>query len=161
MRLATASPSPFVLPILLPTFDLRPIPAQPFVLTLSSCARSVTRLDFPAYTVDMRILLLSDIHANRRGAWRRSSEEFDVCLFLGDLVDYGVDPGPCIDWVRQNAQYAVRGQPRPRRRPAGLRSRRGRLPLPDRRHPADHHRTDLDARPSVSGRLADDAHADA
>ena len=30
-------------------------------------------------------------------------EDFDVCLFLGDLVDYGVEPGPCIDWVRKNA----------------------------------------------------------
>jgi putative phosphoesterase len=56
----------------------------------------------------MRILLVSDIHANRAalGAIR---EDFDVCLFLGDLVDYGVEPGPCIDWVRKNARYAVRG----------------------------------------------------
>ena len=27
-------------------------------------------------------------------AWLRAPEEFDVCLFLGDLVDYGVEPGP-------------------------------------------------------------------
>ena len=56
----------------------------------------------------MRILLLSDIHANRP-ALEAIREEFDVCLFLGDLVDYGVEPGPCIDWVRRNARYAVRG----------------------------------------------------
>ena len=56
----------------------------------------------------MRILLLSDIHANRP-ALEAIREEFDVCLFLGDLVDYGVEPGPCIDWVRKNARHAVRG----------------------------------------------------
>ena len=32
-----------------------------------------------------------------------------MCIFLGDLVDYGLDPSPCIDWVRQHAQLAVRG----------------------------------------------------
>lgn len=56
----------------------------------------------------MRILLLSDIHANRP-ALEAIREEFDVCLFLGDLVDYGVEPRPCIDWVRRNARYGVRG----------------------------------------------------
>jgi putative phosphoesterase len=56
----------------------------------------------------MRILLVSDIHANR-AALEAVREEFDVCLFLGDLVDYGVEPGPCIDWVRRNARVAIRG----------------------------------------------------
>lgn len=56
----------------------------------------------------MRILVLSDIHANR-AALEAIREPFDVCLFLGDLVDYGVEPGPCIEWVRKNAKYAIRG----------------------------------------------------
>ena len=56
----------------------------------------------------MRILLLSDIHANW-SALEAVREPFDVCLFLGDLVDYGVEPGPCIEWVRKNATHAVRG----------------------------------------------------
>src|SRR5919199_5975217 len=56
----------------------------------------------------MRILVVSDIHANR-AALEAIREDFDVCLFLGDLVDYGVEPGPCIEWVRQNCRYAVRG----------------------------------------------------
>jgi len=30
-------------------------------------------------------------------------------LFLGDLVDYGVDPAPCVDWVREHATASVRG----------------------------------------------------
>jgi putative phosphoesterase len=30
-------------------------------------------------------------------------------LFLGDLVDYGPEPGPCVDWAIRNALIAVRG----------------------------------------------------
>ncbi len=56
----------------------------------------------------MRILLLADIHANW-AALSAIDEPFDVCLVLGDLVDYGLDPAPCIEWVRQKATYAVRG----------------------------------------------------
>ena len=56
----------------------------------------------------MKILLLADIHAN----WPALSaiqESFDACLFSGDLVDYGTDPVPCIDWLREHAWAAVRG----------------------------------------------------
>ena len=56
----------------------------------------------------MRILLLADIHANWP-ALQAINETFDACLVLGDLVDYGLQPSPCIDWVRRNAHYAVRG----------------------------------------------------
>jgi putative phosphoesterase len=56
----------------------------------------------------MRILLVSDIHGNR-AALEAINEPFDACLFLGDLVDYGVEPEPCIDWVRQHSRYAIRG----------------------------------------------------
>jgi putative phosphoesterase len=56
----------------------------------------------------MRILVLADIHANW-AALQAVQESYDVCLFLGDLVDYGVEPAPCIDWVRRHAQYCVRG----------------------------------------------------
>ncbi len=56
----------------------------------------------------MRILLLADIHGNWP-ALRALDEPCDVCLCLGDLVDYGLEPAPCIDWVRNRAQYTVRG----------------------------------------------------
>jgi putative phosphoesterase len=56
----------------------------------------------------MRILLLADIHANW-AALNAITEPFDVCLVLGDLVDYGLEPSPCIEWVRQKATHAVRG----------------------------------------------------
>jgi putative phosphoesterase len=56
----------------------------------------------------MRILLLADIHANWP-ALQAIQEPYDVCLCLGDLVDYGLEPAPCIDWVRKNAKVAIRG----------------------------------------------------
>jgi putative phosphoesterase len=57
----------------------------------------------------MRILLLADIHANWPALQAVASEKFDVCLCLGDLVDYGLDAAPCIAWVRDHCPYLVRG----------------------------------------------------
>jgi putative phosphoesterase len=56
----------------------------------------------------MRILLLADIHANWP-ALKAINEPFDACLVLGDLVDYGLQPGPCLQWVREHATHAIRG----------------------------------------------------
>jgi putative phosphoesterase len=56
----------------------------------------------------MRILLVADIHGNR-AALSALAEPHDLCLFLGDLVDYGVEPGACIAWAREHAHHAVRG----------------------------------------------------
>jgi putative phosphoesterase len=56
----------------------------------------------------MRVLVVADIHANWP-ALRAVQEPHDLCLCLGDLVDYALDPAPCIDWVRRRAHFAVRG----------------------------------------------------
>jgi putative phosphoesterase len=56
----------------------------------------------------MRILLLADIHANWP-ALQALKEPFDVCLCLGDYVDYGLEPAPCVEWVRKHASHAIRG----------------------------------------------------
>ena len=56
----------------------------------------------------MRILVVSDIHANWP-ALAAIDEPHDVCLMLGDLVDYGPDPGLCVRWSMQHADYAIRG----------------------------------------------------
>jgi putative phosphoesterase len=56
----------------------------------------------------MRILVVSDIHANW-SALAAINEPHDVCLCLGDLVDYGPDPARCVRWVMEHAQYAIRG----------------------------------------------------
>jgi putative phosphoesterase len=56
----------------------------------------------------MRILVVSDIHANWT-ALEAIREPFDVCLCLGDLVDYGPEPAPCVRWAMEHATYAIRG----------------------------------------------------
>ena len=56
----------------------------------------------------MRILVVSDIHGNR-AALEAVREPHDVCLCLGDVVDYGPEPAACVDWVRANAAHCVRG----------------------------------------------------
>jgi putative phosphoesterase len=56
----------------------------------------------------MRILVVSDIHANWP-ALAAIREPHDVCLMLGDLVDYGPDPAACVRWAMQFAHHAVRG----------------------------------------------------
>ena len=56
----------------------------------------------------MKILVLADIHANWP-ALQAIRESFDACFFLGDLVDYGSNPAPCVDWVQHHATAAVRG----------------------------------------------------
>jgi putative phosphoesterase len=56
----------------------------------------------------VRILVVSDIHANW-AALRAIDEPHDVCLMLGDLVDYGPDPRPCVRWAMEHATHAIRG----------------------------------------------------
>jgi putative phosphoesterase len=57
----------------------------------------------------MRILVIADVHANWPALQAVLAQPYDLCLCLGDLVDYGVDPVPCIRAVRDKAQYVVRG----------------------------------------------------
>jgi putative phosphoesterase len=56
----------------------------------------------------MRILVIADIHANWP-ALQVIKETYDVCFVVGDLVDYGLEPSPCIAWVKQHATHVVRG----------------------------------------------------
>lgn len=56
----------------------------------------------------MRILVVADIHGNR-AALEAIQEPHDLCVCVGDLVDYGPEPAACVDWVRTHAAYSVRG----------------------------------------------------
>jgi predicted phosphodiesterase len=56
----------------------------------------------------MRILVVADIHANWP-ALEAIDEPHDGCICLGDIVDYGVEPVPCIQWVREHCQHVIRG----------------------------------------------------
>lgn len=59
----------------------------------------------------MRILLIADIHSNWPALQAVAADcgGFDACICLGDIVEYGTDPLPCIDWVQQNSQVCIRG----------------------------------------------------
>ena len=58
----------------------------------------------------LRILLVADIHANWPALQAvAAAETYDVCLCLGDLVDYALEPAPCVDWARKHALVTVRG----------------------------------------------------
>lgn len=56
----------------------------------------------------MRILVLADIHANWP-ALEAIQEPHDLCLCLGDLVDYGPQPVECVRWAMRHADHCVRG----------------------------------------------------
>ena len=62
----------------------------------------------------MRVLIVSDIHANLE-AFQSVIEHagtkggFDQIWELGDLVGYGPDPGGCIDLLREHAHVGVAG----------------------------------------------------
>lgn len=59
----------------------------------------------------MKILVLSDIHANFAAleAVVQAEGDFDRLIVLGDLVSYGPHPKECIEFVRRHAFVAVRG----------------------------------------------------
>ncbi len=56
----------------------------------------------------MRILVVSDIHANW-AALAAIDEPYDVCFNLGDLVDYGPNPAECVRWAMEHADHSIRG----------------------------------------------------
>ena len=55
----------------------------------------------------MRLLIISDIHANL--AALRCVEEIETVAFLGDAVDYGPCPAECVAWLQKRPMVAVRG----------------------------------------------------
>ena len=57
----------------------------------------------------MKITIISDLHANLESLSAISSEPYDELWVLGDLVDYGPDPGAVVDFVRSHATAVVRG----------------------------------------------------
>lgn len=61
----------------------------------------------------MRYIIFSDLHSNlealKQFEKEISSIPFDRLICLGDIVGYGADPNPCVEWVRKNADIAVAG----------------------------------------------------
>ena len=56
----------------------------------------------------MKIAILSDIHGNLE-ALKSVADSFDELWVLGDLVNYGPNPGEVVDFVRRNATLVVCG----------------------------------------------------
>jgi predicted phosphodiesterase len=60
----------------------------------------------------VRYLILSDLHGNWQAletVVREAAGGYDQALCCGDLVGYGAEPNPVVDWVRANCAVVVRG----------------------------------------------------
>jgi predicted phosphodiesterase len=60
----------------------------------------------------VRYLILSDLHSNweaLEAVVQDAGGKYDRALCCGDLVGYGADPNPIVDWVRANCCVVVRG----------------------------------------------------
>lgn len=59
----------------------------------------------------MKTLVISDIHSNiiaLDAIWKRESDA-DLIVCAGDIVDYGIYPGECIDWMIDKGARVVSG----------------------------------------------------
>jgi predicted phosphodiesterase len=60
----------------------------------------------------VRYLILSDIHANweaLESVREHAAGLYDEALCCGDLIGYGADPNPVVDWCRENCKAIIRG----------------------------------------------------
>lgn len=57
-------------------------------------------------------MVLSDIHGNweaLQAVLKAAAGEYDQIVCCGDLVGYGADPNPVVEWTVANVQHCVRG----------------------------------------------------
>lgn len=60
----------------------------------------------------MRYLVISDLHSNLealQAVLTAAKDRYERVICCGDLVGYGPDPNPVVDWVRDHAVAVVRG----------------------------------------------------
>ena len=60
----------------------------------------------------MRILIISDIHANLhafQAVLEHAKDQWDTIWFLGDLVGYGPDPNECVEELQKHPHIALSG----------------------------------------------------
>lgn len=61
------------------------------------------------FGVFMKIVIVSDIHANLAALMSLPEDQYDQLWCVGDLVDYGPKPREVIEWIREKATLVVRG----------------------------------------------------
>jgi len=60
----------------------------------------------------VRYLFLTDLHSNWQAleaVLRHANDRYERVVCCGDLVGYGADPNPVVEWVRANCAVVVRG----------------------------------------------------
>jgi len=60
----------------------------------------------------LRYLLISDLHVNREAldsVLEDARNQYDRIVCCGDLVGYGPDPNPIVDWARSSLFAVIRG----------------------------------------------------
>ncbi len=57
----------------------------------------------------MKLLVVSDVHANASALRTLEDESADAIVFLGDAVTYGTRPAECLEWLGRHARWAVLG----------------------------------------------------
>jgi protein phosphatase len=57
----------------------------------------------------VKIVIISDIHANLAALEALPERDFDQLWCIGDLVNYGPKPHEVVEWVRHHAAITVRG----------------------------------------------------
>ena len=61
----------------------------------------------------MRYIIFSDLHSNLEALKKFEKEiamiAHDKIVCLGDIVGYGADPNPCVEWVMNNANICIAG----------------------------------------------------
>ena len=65
-----------------------------------------------SYSLLMRVLVISDIHANQaalESVLAAAAGQYDTLWCLGDVVGYGPRPNECIELVRERASLCVMG----------------------------------------------------
>ena len=59
----------------------------------------------------MKLLVISDVHSNMKAVEAVATQEkhWDMIVFAGDMVDFGLYPHDVIDWMRKHRVIAVAG----------------------------------------------------
>ncbi|MFW6211026.1 MAG: metallophosphoesterase family protein [bacterium] len=57
----------------------------------------------------MKVLVLSDVHANLEALLAVLQIEYDRLIFLGDFIDFGPNPAECIRLIREHSDIALKG----------------------------------------------------